>query len=323
MINRFRTLFTVRISHAYYDGVCRDFQFVLPNETVRILRGGRAMIKELEGVHHIIVEVDESNVPLGEFAGGRLRLGLKLVNPYFTNITSVGDDFASVVQVYGNRDNYKVLQPAETAVPVAARLIHPLAAAVRPVTVVLKNRIGEHLRREVIADAERTEVAFELGGISPGMFTVEEYSSGYTESARYYLDPDLRRLGISGIIEIDVDERFYSGEPPEFEIAFEARQERLVYQVIARNYGRADAEELSIVDSGSGKPVNFAPPDFLPADNPADSVIVFTSDGLVSRRQQGRKRMQLMKKEDVLITHLPQPGADKADAKMTIHILKP
>ena len=47
MITRFERLFTVGVTHAYYDGACRDFAFTVPPDTGRMLAGGRLLARVL------------------------------------------------------------------------------------------------------------------------------------------------------------------------------------------------------------------------------------------------------------------------------------
>ncbi len=326
MITRFRTLFTVRVSHEYYGGICRDFQFILPDDAAQTLKGGKCLAKEIDGVYHVIFEANEYDAPLASIAGRKLRLGLKLLNPWFSNFTDTGNDSASAIKLYRNDLRYDALSSPETLSPAGTTLVHPLGTSVRPVTVLLEDETGFPLLTRTVADVETTVAAFDLAGYAPGAFTVTE-SAGFAAGNSYYFDPDLIRTGACIIVEIDIDERFYSEGAPGFEIRFEAKREQLVYHVIARNYGSMEFGSLGITDAGfdeDDRPeVTFSSTDVFAGDDPAEKIVVFESDLPVARQERARRNIQLMKAGEPLIHHLPQPGPGVADATMIIHIAKP
>lgn len=328
MITRFRTLFTVQVSHEYYGGICRDFQFILPDDAAQALRGGKCLAKEIDGVYHVIFEADEEDAPLVSLAGRKLRLGLKLLNPWFSNFTELGNDFASAIRLYRNDLQYDTLGSPETLSPAGATLVHPLGTSMRPVVVTLEDGAGFPLQSKTVADADMTTVAFDAGMYAPGAFTVREskgHDPGWGRS--YYSDPGLIRMGGCIIIEIGINEGFYSGDAPDFEIQFQAKQEPLIYHVIARNYGSTEFGSLDIADAGFGgddRPeVTFSATDTFAGDDPAEKIVVFESDLPVSRQARGRTKIQLTKAGEPLIHNLPQPGPAMADATMIIRIAKP
>lgn len=327
MITRFRTLFTVRVSHNYYGGICRDFQFILPDDAAQTLKGGKCMAKEIEGIYHVIFEANEYGQPLASLAGQKLRLGLRLSNPWFSNFTDLGNDSVSWIRLYRNNLQYDTLGSAELVSPAGATLVHPMGTSIRPVAATLEDAAGFPLQTKSVADTEMTRVEFDVSIYHPGLFTVRE-SKGTDGpwSSSYYSDPGLIRMGACAILEIDIDERFYSEGVPDFEIRFEAKQEYLSYQVIARNYGSTEFGSLEVIDAGFGdddRPeITFSATDVFAGDDPADRIVVFASDLPVARQEKGRMKIQLMKGGEPLIHHLPQPGPAMADATMIIHIAK-
>lgn len=38
---QFRILFTLRLSHDYYGGACRDFRFLFPSDTQKLMQNGQ------------------------------------------------------------------------------------------------------------------------------------------------------------------------------------------------------------------------------------------------------------------------------------------
>jgi hypothetical protein len=51
--------------------------------------------------------------------------------------------------------------------------------------------------------------------------------------------------------------------------------------------------------------------------------LLFRSQAPVARRQRGRRKIQLNRNGEVLIEHLPQPGAERATADLIVHLSKP
>jgi len=142
--------------------------------------------------------------------------------------------------------------------------------------------------------------------------------------------------GVFGIVEITLATGFYAN-PPDFAVQFRSREETLKYYVVARNYTDGEMGQLSINDNGfadDGRPrVTFTKkdPGSFTADDIAPGllggagakVVLFSSQAAVARRERARRQIQLTKNGDVLITHLPQPGPDKTNGNMIVHISKP
>jgi hypothetical protein len=148
-------------------------------------------------------------------------------------------------------------------------------------------------------------------------------------------DAELIRAGLFCLVEITVDAGFYAA-PPAFAIAFTARAETLKYYVVARNYTDSDFNLLDVNDAGftaDARPqISFqriASGNFTPAEIPAAQiggsdarVTLFRSQQPVTRQEKARKRIQLVRNNDVIIAQLPQPGAAAATADLVVHLSK-
>ncbi|XXX81616.1 hypothetical protein WMF30_22935 [Sorangium sp. So ce134] len=332
---RYDTLLSLRIAHAYHGGVCPDFELVLPAETSRALRGGRLLAKVLGGVLYVLFEADEGGAPRVSAAGAELRIGLRLVNPYFSNFTEIPAALASGTAVYRNRTAPAQLDAPEARALVGSVFAHALARADRPVTATLRDAAGRALRVETVtADGDRPEVSFDVAGAAPGPCSIEEaYAAAPPHTERRYLHPELQAAGVFAIVDIAIHPSFYESAPA-FEIAFDARRDTLSYYLVVSNYTSADFELLTVSDHGSadeGRPeVSFTrvpASELTPADLPAAllvsgdaRLVLFRSQEPVARRLRAMKKIQLRRNGDVLIEHLPQPGADQADANLIIHV---
>lgn len=325
---RFEPLLTLRVTHGYYGGLCGDLGFVLPRDTAALMRGSRLIAKSADGVLSILFAADGDGAPLVPPAGKTLRIGLQPLGSGFANYTEL--DFAPFREaaLYRNGTVPGQLEEPEHAALVGRLFSHELAAAERPVTVTLKDGTGAALRSETVEDGRAT-VSFDLAGVPPGALVLEE--NGTLSSL--YLDPELVQAGVLCVVEIRIDGSFPSA-PPVFEIAFAARREVLKYYLIARS---EELGKLSVTDAGfadEGRPeVEFVrvdagelAEDDLPRsllERDGAGVVLFKSQGPVARQARGRRKIQLSRNGDVVIGHLPQPGAGKADANLIVHVSKP
>ena len=266
---RFKTLFTLAVTHAYYGGPCADLGFVLPPGTERLLAGGRMLAKTLDGRLHVLFEAGEDGTPLVSAAERSLRIGLKPLNPAFPNFSAPVLDPAAGTPLYDNAGDPRHLGA--------------------PRGVVLKD-----------------------------------------------LEPELAREGVFGVVEVRIAAGLYD-VPAAFEIAFAARQETLRYYLVVRRYSDAELAQINVSDAGfgeEGRPeikftkvpaAAFAPDEIPPAllGGGDAEVMLFRSQAPVARRQRGRRKIQLNRNGEVLIEHLPQPGAERPSSDLIVHLSKP
>lgn len=337
MTTKFRTLFMVSISHAYYSYDCKDFDFVFPADTAQLLRNGKLIAKVLDGKLYVLFETDEAETALIPVPGKTLRIGLKLLNPYFCNFTEPTFKSNALTPLYRNTASPVVLDAPEEVALVGQVFSHSLLNTERHVTVTLKNAYEQLLQTDIIHAAnDQTTVSYKLTGHAPGAYTVEEAYSVETKRTTYYCDAELRQYGVFGVIEIEINSSFYTTHPA-FVITFNAKEEILKYYVVARNYSGTEFNNLSVNDNGFAEEgrtqVNFTKvpsaaftnDDISPAllGGSDARVMLFKTQSAVERREKARKKIQLNKNGDVVITHLPQPGAYKANGSMIINISKP
>lgn len=341
MIIHFLQLFTVQIQHEYYDGLCRDFEFIVPRKTAQLLGKGRLLTREVDGILHLLYEAGEVEpsptpvlYPIAPITGETLRIGLKLTNPHFTNFSDVDPDFLSWLHVYRNSGDPATLSDPERAILTGPLFTHSLVDA-RPVTVTLRDASNAAIETKVITDAGQTTVTYDLRGKPEGRYFVEESYAPDSRSVPYYMDGELLRMGAAMVIEIEVDESFYSGIY-DFIITFEAKNEPLRYYVIATNHSPDDALLLSVSDVGftseprprvvfAEQPTAFAGEEISYSLLPDGGypLILFRSSEPIPRRARARKGIQLSRDGETVISDLPQPGPDNAGSHVIVHISKP
>jgi hypothetical protein len=336
MITSFRPLCTLAMAHAYYSTqACRDFDFLVPVDTAATLRNRRLLAKKRDGVLHVLFETDTEGAPLIPLAGLTLRFGLQLLNPLFDNITAPLP--LAALPLYRNAATPGSLDPATGVVMTGRLLCHPLTRTARPVTVSIHNPAGQPLQTEnLTAEHHRDTVSANLTGQAAGAYRVEESYPDQTATISYYLDPELQRAGLFAMVELTIASDFPASPPP-FLISFAARQERLNYYLVASNYTPGEMTNLAVADKGfaeEGRPqIHFErvePPAFTAEEipvamlaKPGQQVVLYKSQGMVARREQARRKIELSKNGDVLIKHLPQVGAASGNGDVVIHISKP
>jgi hypothetical protein len=262
---------------------------------------------------------------------------LKLLNPFFSNFTDLDFNFNSSRPLYRNSTNPRVLEAAKTIALTGKVLSHALKIKERPVIVTLKDTNNRVLQTDTITiENDRQTISYDLKQQAAGLYSVEEFNAGNTESANYYFDLELQQQGIFGVIEIAIDSDFYN-TPPEFAIAFATKQETLKYYIVAKNYSEQYLNQLTILDvgeEGRSQIINFTkilPAAFTSDDIPPTllgngeaKIALFKSpEKAVARQEKARQKIQLHKNGKVLISHLPQPSADKSNADSIVQLVKP
>jgi hypothetical protein len=334
---QFTTLLSLGISHAYYTGACRDVEYVIPSDTAQLFRDGRLLSRDIDGSLAVAFEGDIGGGARAPLPGRRLRFGLRLANPYFTNFTAVDPDFATATLVYRNSTTPTALDAAAKAAMVGPRFSHVIAGAARPVTVALANPGGTVVRTVTVTAGDATSsISYDLGGMAPGEYVVTESDGAGAVPTSYYFDPELLAARVFGVVELVVGPGFYQSAPG-FLVPFAARQETLKYYVVVTNYPAADPSPWAVADAGAAADGraqvgfqmvpsgSFTPDDISPSflGDPPATVVLFQSTAAVARSEKARTRIQLLNSGEVMIPNLPQPGQEKTTAKMIIAVSKP
>jgi hypothetical protein len=336
---RFLTLFTITIFHGYHSESCKDFGFIIPTDTQQLFRNGKLITKVSNGKLQLLFEAGQTHTPLVNITRKTLRMGLQLLNPYFSNFTNLDFDSNLFKPIYQNGINSSQLSAFSNIKIVGQRFNHLFKNTIRPLTVLLKDSAGHVLQTDtIIATQDRSHISYDLNGQPAGIYDVEESDAETTKAIAYYVDSELHYQGVFGVIEITIADSFYT-QPPDFQIAFTAKQQPLKYYVVATKYSETDFNQLSIADTGftedARPPIIFTPvlpddftpeeisPTLLQGSNPDARVVLFKSQTAIARQDKARRRIQLNKNGDPLIPHLPQVGADKPKSDLIIQLTKP
>lgn len=335
MAIRFRSLYTVEVRHAFFGGACDALQFVVPRATQSRLAGLHALARERDGSLHLLIETDDSLQPLTPPAGQRLLFGLRPRVASFATVTTPLPLQRGEVALWVNEVSPDALDAPRGVTLAGPRLHIAPRNATRPLALRLLDAAGVQRAATVLAAGDE---AWSLPGSWPdGGWLVEEEAGGVTLAWRLQVDAELAAAGLCGLLAITVHEDHVAAGH-DFAIEFGARDDTLRYYVVASRFGAADFEQLQVADAGfagEGRPqilfnrllpAAFGPTHLQPALlDPAGSarVALFETQTTVTRRQRGPSGITLSRNGDVLIGHLPQPGADRTDAQFIVHLSQP
>ncbi len=337
MSSSFGILFSVQIAHSYYTGTCQDFEFLIPADSSRILCERRIITRIDKGICYFLCEKNESGVPLIAVSGITIRIGLKLTNPYFSNITKL-DFKEGTTPLYRNLSAPTALDLPVEVLLARAIFSYTLTKVTRPVTVSVKDSQNNILQTETVSElSDTTPVSFDLTGFPQGLITVNEKQGSSTKKSLWYIEQDLVRQQTFAIIEINISDAFFTPSPPQFTLNFAARAETLKYYVVGKNYTSSELNHLSVSDAGYNEDArpqvlftkvgqgSFAATDISPSQltDSGSAVILFKSQNPVSRLEKARRKIQLSKNTDVILKHLPLPGIERPNSDIIIQISKP
>ncbi len=338
---QFKSLFTLSIDHSFYAANCQDFEFLIPQETGQLLNNGKLVCRIRDGVLHCLYAAGADGTALNSLNRSRLRFGLKLLNPYFSNYSNF--DLNGKTALYQNTLTATAIDPVHAVIHTGSIISHTISSTARPVTVTLENSDGTVFQSILISSADnRSSISFDLnnmpdaGNLPPGFYKIKESYTATTKENDYYSESELLKNSVFGIVEINLSSDFYT-TPPNLSIHFASQTEKLKYYVVAKNYSNTEFNSITVTDTGhteeSRPQINFSRIEsaaFTSAEISAillgDSnakIALFKSTAMVSRQEKARKRIQLSRNGDVLVSDLPAPGIDKAQADIIIHVAKP
>jgi hypothetical protein len=328
----FRTLFEVEIEHGYYQGLCADFDFMVP-ASEQALAAGKLLTRVRDGRLHVLFEADDAGDPLRDIHGTTLLIGLRVTNPYFANFTDAPVASGGVV-LYGNSADPRSLDPALAASFITPRQrISPVQLA-RPLTLHWQYQ-GVPLVEQSLG-AGQDEANFETRDWPVGRYLLSETAAGPAQASHWLQSPALAGEQLWGVVAVTVDRNFYANSPT-FRITLQARSEQLKYYVVAQNFGASEFGQLQLADAGAGEqgravlhfdrvlPAAFTADDLPPSalGNADARIVLFQSSAPVARRAGGYRKLQLRRNAEVLVQHLPQAGSDRAQARFIVHLAKP
>lgn len=326
----FRELWTVEVRHGFFGGACDALRFIVPPATQHALAGLRMLARERDGRLHVLIETDDLDQPLVDAVGERLRFGLVPRAASFERITVPHGLPAGDSPTWDNSaDPTALAGPRAERIVAAGPRVEPRSAE-RPLTLRLLDDSATARATTVLG--ERDE-AWTLPFVLPqGLWQVEETGAGAPTTWALRIDDEL--AGCWGQLELELAAAHLAA-PQAFTLDFAARSDTLRYYVVASRFSAAEFDQISVQDTGAaaeGRPVigfdRILPADFDASHlaptllDPAGSarIALFQTQVAVARRARGPGGIELHRNGDVLIGHLPQPGAGRNDAQFVVHL---
>lgn len=332
MNSAFRRLWTVAVSHEFRGGPCDDLAFVVPPATRDTLAGMQALVRERDGVLHVLIAVDEDGNPLGDCVGRRLLFGLAPRSRSFTQYTQLPALPPGETPLFANEAAANALDAAPRGVELTgpAPTIAPRLAA-RPLDLTLTRPDCTPLAGARLGPADAGWV---FRGTDAGEFVVSESSAGgLTASRRLLVEPGLAADPPWGVLSLTASAG-HVADGHAFTLAFTARSAVLRYYVVVKPASDADFASIQVEDHGAvgdARPaVTFTrllPP--FGGDRLAPAlldpggtrrIVLFEAQTPVARRAAGPHGFELHRNGEVLIGNLPQPGAERSDAQFVVHL---
>jgi len=329
-------LFSLNIRHAYYQEACRDFIFIVPESTRRLLAGGRLLVDVQDECLRVFFEAGEDDRPVVVLDGCELLFGLGQANPHFFSFTA---PVAAPGQIalYSNLDSELRVteylnEPLSTSISGSNLKVIP-HREIRPVCLTVLRGISTLVSK--VLDVGEAEASFPADFWPPGIYGLRETYAGEQVDDMVLLAPELSSQALWGVLAITVGTSFYT-TPVTFSIDMKAREETLKYYIVTKNYNDNEIGQLNVADAGAaeeGRPEvafekvsmeNFTSDD-LPPDLLGDSaarIVLFQSETQVPRRERGYRKIQLCRNKEVLVKHLPQAGPKCSQAHFVVHLSK-
>lgn len=326
----FRPLWTVSVEHAFFGGACEALAFIVPPSTERALAGAHAMIREREGRLHVLIEVDDAEQPLSSLAGLQLLIGLRPRDAAFELITPPLGLPKGDAALWNNAADPDALAGPRPVRLSGERLRIEPRSSVRPLTLRLFDAADQLCAQTVLNLGDE---AWNLPGVyTRGEWRVEEQAAGPASSWQLLVEPEL--LGAWGLLALTVDAGHIAAGR-DFTLRFAARSDTLRYYVVAKRFGEAEFNQLQVLDAGfaaearpqivfnridaAGLGAAHLAADLLDPSGAA-RIALFEAQAPVARRARGPAGLELHRNGDVLIGHLPQPGAERHDAQFVVHL---
>lgn len=329
----FRTLWTLEVRHAFWGGITDALRFVVPPATQQRLAGLHAMARERNGRLHVLMEVDEADAPRAPLTGVNLSFGLVPSSTSFAGVTADDGIAPGLVRAWDNGADPNTLAGPQGLQVTGHRPRLWAEDNARPLAMRLFDAAGTLVMQTELQAADdgwTLPIALPRGG-----WFVEEQGLGPPVRRRLRVDPDLQ--GLWGLLDLTVAAGHVAAGHT-FTLDFAAASDTLRYYVVASHFDEAQFAQVNVVDAGAvadARPViefdRIAAAGFgaghLGTDllDPAGDarIALFQSRAAVARRASGPRGLQLQRNGDVLVGHLPQPGADRHDAQFVVHLSQP
>lgn len=343
MTDKYQTLFSIELLHTYYtDGKCSDLTIEPVAASAKAMQGLHLVSRNSGNMATVLFKTDGASQPFIAVADETtFSFALKLKEPRFRNITDNLPGSNGIITIYTNETNtagtdQKTELDAEQAV-LCGSLISYTITSNNTVTLSLENEAGTTIASRTYPAGAKDEMhRFEMSGYEAGVYKVTEDDGVIVNEQLYYSDAELASSKVFAVARITnrAAKPFgYEGKE-KYKITYTPVSHKWSYYVVAENLTNAEFASLAVTDQGFGTTednraqivfaaVNPIPetdktPGYLTANT--SRVALFTSSAAVAMREKTRKQIKLMKSGSELISNLPNPSPDAANAEMFIYL---
>jgi hypothetical protein len=349
MKDQFKTLFRIDCRHTFYtDGRCADFSLQPTAATAQLLRSRRSVFRWGGDAGAVIYQLNETgSAPMLSFqTADALVFVITTRSSEIFQITTATELPASgTIKLYSNHSRtatggYLSLQAAE--VKLSAEVLTHKVISNSAGTATVYNRAGTEIAvTSFAAGSQAKELQFDLQQLSPGIYVVAETVGMITTNTTYYVDSELARQQIFGILYIENNSAYpydYSGNDA-YKISFTATSRTWSYYMVMPS--TATFSEYEIEDKSGGKnrysdsvagPIAFNRITSIPGSDAiapmlqssGKTVVLFQSQQPIAFTQKARGKLQFTHKASLgdksIIAELPNPDIRKTGTNMFIYI---
>lgn len=329
----FSRLFDINITHDYYSGACSAVKCVPLANTANVIKTSAMLALAQQSTLNVFYE-NTATGPLKRLANAQLYFAIVAEGTAFASISDISNNKRNI-SVYRNATNVNSLDNAQSYIIGSGIQTYEILQSERPLTLTLLNESNDIVDQNVISEANGiSEFSFLMQQYPFGLYAITEETSSDTLTSNFAYLASIPPASIA-ILKVDINDSFYAA-PASFNINFNAISDTLNYYIVASNYANADIQGLSMKDAGFSEQsrsqilfdklesTSFTDQqvslDLLNQNNA--TVVLFTSQSAVSRRQYSPRKLQLMLNNEVLIASLPIPGSSSVSANFFIHVAK-
>ncbi|MGL4596163.1 MAG: hypothetical protein ACRCYO_01470 [Bacteroidia bacterium] len=314
----FRQLFKVDFAHGFYtNGKCADFTVTPTTDTQFVLRQHQSMFRVEDACIKVVskLKADKSGPEILFRDGTVLSFGIQLNRPEVYNFTNPAELPAKGhVLLFTNYSRTKTsgylplrVQQVRLSGPV---VFHEIVTKLA-VKLILRNRNNVVLGVANYPEQSHTvEHNFSLQELPAGIYTVDETTASGTQITTYYVDADLARKPLFGILRIENSSAYpfvYDGTDA-YKISFTPASGTWKYYVVVLR--TATVTQYEIQDLGSNSygsrpgPIMFNRIATIPATDKMPAmletdlkrVILFESRFPITLSEKPRPRLQLQRR---------------------------
>lgn len=319
---RIEKLFDISVSHDYYrDTKSSDFDFIPTEDTLKLIRNHRMILKKTGSGILLVAKVDATDKIIPAFDPSlSLQFWIKLNRPEIYNYTALPGKGPFLFSLDSPSDTTLAMtqwseqvQDTFTIKETQAKMIFPLSR--RPINGLEKSGFA------VQGLGTRKVLTYDSGKATIELNTQDK--QGETFSV-IYPAPSRENPGIFGRVEVNIKTLANQAVVPnvQYDINLQAASSVWKYyfvfpkQVPEDTYSiideiPANGTNAITFDSGVNLSVQPEPSDTIAQQlfqkYPGSDIYKFTTATAIPFRQAGRKFLRLKRKNEVLVEHLPTP----------------